>query len=57
MSVKMPTCSWCGRSIFPKEKAVRFPCPNCGEVVIWRCEKCKKLGNPYECPSCKFVGP
>jgi|APFre7841882590_1041340.scaffolds.fasta_scaffold11755_3 predicted RNA-binding Zn-ribbon protein involved in translation (DUF1610 family) len=56
-TVKMPTCNWCGRMILPAEAAVKFPCPSCGEVVVWRCEKCRLFGRPYKCPKCGFTGP
>ncbi|MCW3976148.1 MAG: zinc finger domain-containing protein [Candidatus Bathyarchaeota archaeon] len=55
--VKMPLCNWCGRIITPGDKAVKFNCPNCGEVVIWRCEKCRLFGRPYKCPKCGVGGP
>ncbi|MEM3046562.1 MAG: zinc finger domain-containing protein [Candidatus Bathyarchaeia archaeon] len=55
--MKMPNCFWCGRMIAPAEKAVKFPCPSCGKIVIWRCERCRNLGRPYKCPSCGFMGP
>ena len=35
---------------------VAFPCPSCGET-IYRCKKCKKLGNAYVCENCGFTGP
>lgn len=57
MSVKLPVCSTCNRPILPKDEAVKFVCPNCGEVVIWRCSKCRKFVREYKCISCGFVGP
>src|SRR5438552_2459128 len=56
-TVRMPSCNWCGRMILPREGAVHFPCPQCGEVIIWRCEKCRGFGRPYKCPKCGFTGP
>jgi len=56
-TVKMPTCNWCGRMILPGEGAAKFPCPSCGEVVVWRCEKCRLFGRAYKCPKCGFTGP
>ncbi|HYB84937.1 MAG TPA: zinc finger domain-containing protein [archaeon] len=53
----MPTCTWCSRTILPGEGAVKFPCPNCGEVIIWRDEKCRMFGRPYRCVKCGFTGP
>ncbi len=54
---KVPKCTSCGKLIVPWEKAVRFVCPNCGEVIIWRCASCRKMGVEYRCPKCGFVGP
>ncbi len=54
---KLPTCMSCNRLITPWERGVAFPCPNCGEVIIWRCSKCRKMGVPYKCPKCGFTGP
>ncbi|MEM2094798.1 MAG: zinc finger domain-containing protein [Candidatus Bathyarchaeia archaeon] len=53
----MPNCIWCGHIIMPKEKAVKFHCPSCGEFLLWRCERCRTLARPYKCPKCGFVGP
>jgi len=55
--LKMPTCNWCGKIISSSEEAVKFPCPNCGGLIIWRCEKCRVFGRPYKCPKCGFMGP
>ena len=55
--VKPPRCTSCGRLIEPGSTAVSFPCPGCGEVVIWRCSKCRRQGSTYVCPSCGFTGP
>lgn len=54
---EMPVCSSCGRPIHPREKAVSFYCPRCGEVLIWRCYRCRRLGVTYKCPKCGFEGP
>jgi predicted RNA-binding Zn-ribbon protein involved in translation (DUF1610 family) len=53
----MPLCNWCGKIIAPGEQAIKFPCPGCGEVVIWRCEKCRLFGRSYKCPKCGTKGP
>ncbi|RLE74699.1 MAG: RNA-binding protein [Thermoprotei archaeon] len=53
----MPMCTSCGKPIPPHERGVKFRCPNCGEFIIWRCYKCRKLMNPYKCPKCGFEGP
>ncbi|AAB98468.1 hypothetical protein MJ_0458.1 [Methanocaldococcus jannaschii DSM 2661] len=50
-------CISCNAEIAPREKSTKFPCPNCGEVEIVRCERCRKLNNPYKCPKCGFEGP
>jgi len=52
-----PICSSCGRPIPPYEKGVKFTCPNCGTVTIWRCRKCRELVISYKCPNCGFEGP
>ncbi|MCD6458730.1 MAG: RNA-binding protein [Thermofilum sp. ex4484_82] len=56
-TLKMPMCTSCGKPIPPHERGVKFRCPNCGEFIIWRCYKCRKLMNPYKCPKCGFEGP
>jgi len=53
----MKVCSSCGRLIRPDEKAVVYYCPNCGEVEITRCSKCRKQTVTYVCPICGFNGP
>ncbi|MDH5771045.1 MAG: zinc finger domain-containing protein [Candidatus Bathyarchaeota archaeon] len=53
----MPKCLSCGHVISPDEKSVNFLCPSCGELVIWRCEKCRLFGRLYKCPKCGFTGP
>ncbi|MCW3987656.1 MAG: zinc finger domain-containing protein [Candidatus Bathyarchaeota archaeon] len=53
----MPVCIWCGHSIMPREKAVKFSCPSCREFTMWRCEKCRNFGRPYKCAKCGFTGP
>ncbi len=57
MSVKKNTCLSCGHPIAPYENAVHFPCPNCGDVTIWRCERCRIMGKTYKCLKCDFEGP
>jgi len=41
----------------PGERAVKFYCPNCHEVLIWRCQKCRKFTRKYKCSNCGFEGP
>ncbi|OYT31377.1 MAG: RNA-binding protein [Thermofilum sp. ex4484_79] len=55
--LNLPTCTSCGRPIPPFEIGTKFRCPNCGEVIIWRCRLCRKQGNIYVCPKCGFEGP
>ncbi|WP_131159582.1 zinc finger domain-containing protein [Aeropyrum pernix] len=55
--VHPPRCTTCGRIVEPSSTATRFPCPNCGEVEIWRCSRCRKQGATYTCPNCGFTGP
>ncbi|MQY68751.1 MAG: DUF1610 domain-containing protein [Hadesarchaea archaeon] len=50
-------CTSCNREVAQSERATSFPCPSCGSVEIWRCSKCRRLRNPYRCPSCGFTGP
>ncbi|MCD6242588.1 DUF1610 domain-containing protein [Candidatus Bathyarchaeota archaeon] len=56
-NIEMPKCNSCHRVIQPGTQAVKLPCPNCGEIIIWRCQKCRKFGRPYKCPKCGFTGP
>lgn len=37
--------------------ATHFPCPQCGEVEIGRCGRCRDQSVPYKCPRCGFRGP
>ncbi|MFQ6084720.1 MAG: zinc finger domain-containing protein [Candidatus Bathyarchaeia archaeon] len=53
----MPNCTSCNKPIKPWEKSVRFSCPNCGEVTIRRCERCRLFSRGYRCPKCGFRGP
>ena len=55
--MRLPTCTSCNRIIPPGTEAVRFPCPNCGDMMIWRCEACRRLARPYKCLKCGFEGP
>ncbi len=41
----------------PLERGVMFACPNCGKTSIIRSARSRKLGVPYRCPECGFVGP
>jgi predicted RNA-binding Zn-ribbon protein involved in translation (DUF1610 family) len=48
-------CVSCGINI-SGTNAARFKCPDCG-AQIYRCAKCRKQSNLYECPDCGFTGP
>jgi predicted RNA-binding Zn-ribbon protein involved in translation (DUF1610 family) len=48
-------CVSCGINI-SGTSAASFDCPECGQG-IYRCAKCRKQSNLYECPSCGFTGP
>jgi predicted RNA-binding Zn-ribbon protein involved in translation (DUF1610 family) len=48
-------CVSCGINI-SGTTAAAFDCPECGHR-IFRCAKCRKQSNLYECPSCGFRGP
>ncbi len=55
--MEVKECTSCGANLTAEESFSIFPCPNCGEVLIARCEHCKKLKNKYKCPNCGFEGP
>ncbi|MCK4497658.1 RNA-binding protein [Candidatus Bathyarchaeota archaeon] len=55
--VSTPICTSCNRTIPPGTESLRCNCPNCGEIVIWRCQKCRQFGREYKCPKCGFRGP
>ena len=50
-------CTSCGKPVPPGMEAATFFCPNCGEILIRRCGKCRGFGRPYKCPKCGFIGP
>ncbi|WP_081844886.1 zinc finger domain-containing protein [Candidatus Nitrosotenuis uzonensis] len=56
-SMTLPICSCCHRHIMPNDKCVKFNCPECGSVLIWRCESCREAARPFTCRSCSFSGP
>jgi predicted RNA-binding Zn-ribbon protein involved in translation (DUF1610 family) len=56
-AIVLVTCTSCGKPILPGAEATKFLCPNCGEILIRRCVKCRKFGRQYKCPKCGFVGP
>ena len=56
--IDMPRCTSCNRVISPSDEGdTRFSCPNCNDVLIIRCPKCRLFGNDYICPKCNFKGP
>lgn len=57
VKVEEMVCTSCKISLFGDDEFVRFMCPNCGEVEIFRCSKCRRLSNLYVCPNCGFEGP
>jgi hypothetical protein len=48
-------CVSCGINVTGMS-AASFKCPECGQQ-IYRCAKCRKQSNLYECPDCGFRGP
>ncbi len=50
-------CTTCKENVIADEGWVKFLCPNCGEFLIVRCSKCRRLANPYRCEKCGFEGP
>jgi len=57
MSQSYNICTGCGKIIAPFENSVSFPCPNCGDVIIRRCERCREFAKEYKCHKCGFIGP
>ncbi len=55
--VRLPICTSCNKPILARERASKFYCPDCGKVLIWRCEKCREFARPYRCINCGFEGP
>ena len=50
-----PQCISCGIQVSGMN-AAQFACPDCG-TTIYRCAKCRKQSNLYECRQCGFRGP
>ena len=42
-TVALPLCSSCNRPVKPGERATKFYCPDCHEVLMWRGEERRKL--------------
>ena len=36
----------------PNDQCVKFYCPSCGYVIIWRCESCRDFSRQYKCIGC-----
>lgn len=53
----LPVCTSCRRPIMPNEECLKFYCPNCDYVLIWRCESCREFVLQYKCIRCGFEGP
>ncbi|MGQ9551876.1 MAG: zinc finger domain-containing protein, partial [Candidatus Bathycorpusculaceae bacterium] len=56
-ALSLATCTSCSKPLQPGTEATKFLCPNCGEIQIRRCGKCRKFGRQYKCPKCGFIGP
>jgi predicted RNA-binding Zn-ribbon protein involved in translation (DUF1610 family) len=54
---KTAFCSSCGGLVPPREDSVQFTCPSCGNLTLWRCQKCREFANTYTCAACNFKGP
>ncbi|PSQ56411.1 RNA-binding protein [Halobacteriales archaeon SW_8_68_21] len=54
-STGTPQCVSCGIQVSGMN-AAQFSCPDCG-ASIYRCAKCRKQSNLYECHDCGFRGP
>jgi predicted RNA-binding Zn-ribbon protein involved in translation (DUF1610 family) len=50
-------CTSCNINVISEQDWVKFPCPNCGEEIIVRCSRCRRLGVRYKCKKCGFEGP
>lgn len=55
--MQLPVCASCNRTIMPNDECVKFKCPKCGDVLIWRCESCREFARTYRCSGCGFEGP
>ncbi|HEY4699061.1 MAG TPA: zinc finger domain-containing protein [Nitrososphaerales archaeon] len=56
-NLHLPSCTSCNRPIMPNEKSSKFQCPECGNNILWRCEKCRTFSREYRCVNCGFEGP
>ncbi|NMJ86692.1 MAG: DUF1610 domain-containing protein [Thaumarchaeota archaeon] len=55
--LQLPVCTSCSRTIMPNDECVKFMCPKCGEILLWRCESCREFARTYKCSKCEFEGP
>ncbi|MGA9171623.1 MAG: zinc finger domain-containing protein, partial [Nitrososphaeraceae archaeon] len=39
------------------DECVKYYCPNCSYVLIWRCQSCREFARNYKCIGCGFEGP
>ncbi|MGI0132571.1 MAG: zinc finger domain-containing protein [Thermoplasmata archaeon] len=56
MAVTDLRCSSCGVALSGRG-ATHFPCPQCGELTLGRCARCRDQSVVYRCPKCSFEGP
>ena len=56
-NIELPICTGCNRHIMPNDKSVKFDCPECGTILMWRCQSCRESAASYTCKSCNFSGP
>ncbi|MFZ0183386.1 MAG: zinc finger domain-containing protein [Nitrosotalea sp.] len=56
-TIGLPVCTSCHRPIMPRDMCVKFNCPDCGSLLLWRCESCREAARVYKCSSCTFEGP
>ncbi|HEY7226691.1 MAG TPA: zinc finger domain-containing protein [Nitrososphaeraceae archaeon] len=56
-SLQLPVCTSCSRPIIANDECVKYYCPNCGYVLIWRCQSCRQFARAYKCIGCGFEGP
>ena len=56
-SLQLPVCTSCSRPIIANDECVKYYCPNCGYVLIWRCQSCRQFARSYKCIGCGFEGP
>ncbi|MBR9689613.1 MAG: RNA-binding protein [Candidatus Altiarchaeota archaeon] len=50
-------CTTCKNDISTIKGSTEFKCPECGEVDIFRCGKCRSSAKQWKCSNCSFEGP